>query len=83
MFSKKGFLKNFTEFTGKHLYWSLFFNKVAGTPPVAAFDTSTKKEKNKKEKKKKQMKRRVLNQDLERSHNLKTCKNMKNNKKLI
>ena len=24
---KKVFLKNFTKFTGKHLYWSLFFNK--------------------------------------------------------
>ena len=26
----KGFPKNFTEFTGKHLCQSLFFNKVAG-----------------------------------------------------
>ena len=25
-----GVLKNFTNFTGKHLYQSLFFNKVAG-----------------------------------------------------
>ena len=24
----KGDLKNFAKFTGKHLYWSLFFNKV-------------------------------------------------------
>ena len=23
-------LKNFAKFTGKHLYWSLFFNKVSG-----------------------------------------------------
>ena len=51
MFSKKGFLKDFTEFKGKHLYWSLFFNKVASTLPVAAFDTSTKKEKTKKKRK--------------------------------
>ena len=27
---KKGALKNFTNFTEKHLYQSLFFNKVAG-----------------------------------------------------
>ena len=30
LFCKKGALKNFTKFTGKHLCWSLFFNKVAG-----------------------------------------------------
>ena len=47
MFCKKGFLKNFTKFTGKHLCQSLFFNAVAGldiskntfsyrTTPVAA-----------------------------------------------
>ena len=29
---KKGVLKNFTKFTGKHLCQSLFFNKVAGLP---------------------------------------------------
>ena len=27
---KKGVLRNFTKFTGKHLRQSLFFNKVAG-----------------------------------------------------
>ena len=27
---KKGVLRNFTKFTGKHLCHSLFFNKVAG-----------------------------------------------------
>ena len=27
---KKGILKNFANFTGKHLCWSFFFNKVAG-----------------------------------------------------
>ena len=30
MFYKKGVLRNFTKFTGKHLCQSLFFNKVAG-----------------------------------------------------
>ena len=27
---KIGVLKNFAKFTGKHLYWILFFNKVTG-----------------------------------------------------
>ena len=31
---KKIVLKNFTRFTGKHLRWSLFFNKVAGLRPA-------------------------------------------------
>ena len=31
---KKIVLKNFTRFTGKHLSWSLFFNKVAGLRPA-------------------------------------------------
>ena len=30
MFFKKGVLKNFVNFSGKHLCWSLFFNIVAG-----------------------------------------------------
>ena len=30
---KKGVLRNFTKFTGKHLCQSLFFNKVAGLRP--------------------------------------------------
>ena len=30
VFCKKDVLKNFVQFTGKHLYQSLFFNKVAG-----------------------------------------------------
>ena len=30
VFYKKGTLKNFAKFTGKHLCQSLFFNKVAG-----------------------------------------------------
>ena len=31
VFYKKGVLRNFSKFTGKHLYQSLFFNKVAGS----------------------------------------------------
>ena len=33
VFFKKGVLRNFTKFTGKHLCQSLFFNKVAGLRP--------------------------------------------------
>ena len=33
VFYKKGVLKNFTKFTGKHLCQSLFFNKVARLRP--------------------------------------------------
>ena len=35
LFYKKGVLKNFIKFTGKHLCQSLFFNKVAGLRPQA------------------------------------------------
>ena len=31
---RKGVLRNFTKFTGKHLRQSLFFNKVAGLKPA-------------------------------------------------
>ena len=31
---KKGVLRNFTKFTGKHLCQSLFFNKVPGLRPA-------------------------------------------------
>ena len=31
---KQVFLKNFTKFLGKHLYWSLFFNKASGLRPA-------------------------------------------------
>ena len=31
MFYKKGVLKNFAKFTGKHMRWSLYFNKVAAS----------------------------------------------------
>ena len=34
VFLKKEFLKNFTKFKGKHLYWSLFFNKDSGLRPA-------------------------------------------------
>ena len=31
---KKGVLKNLVKFIGKHLCWSLFYNKVAGLRPA-------------------------------------------------
>ena len=34
MFYNKDLLKNFAKFTGKHLYRSFFFNKVAGLRPA-------------------------------------------------
>ena len=34
MFCKKGVLRNFAKYTGKHLCHGLFFNKVAGVRPV-------------------------------------------------
>ena len=34
VFCKKGVLRNFTKFTGKHLCQSLLFNKVAGPRPA-------------------------------------------------
>ena len=34
VFCKKGILENFAKFTGKHLYQSLFFNKVADPRPA-------------------------------------------------
>ena len=34
VFCKRGILRNFTKFTGKHLYQSLFLNKVAGLRPA-------------------------------------------------
>ena len=41
VFCKKGVLENFTKFTGKHLCWSLFFNKVAGLGPESLFKKNT------------------------------------------
>ena len=32
---RKGVLRNFAKFTGKHLYQVLFFNKVAGSDPCS------------------------------------------------
>ena len=34
LYEKKSVLGNSTKFTGKHLYQSLFFNKVAGLRPA-------------------------------------------------
>ena len=34
MFYKIGTCKNLVKFTGKHLRWSLFLNKIAGWGPV-------------------------------------------------
>ena len=34
VFCRKGDLRNFEKFKGKHLYQSLFFNKVAGLRPT-------------------------------------------------
>ena len=33
-FYKKDVLRNFENFTGKHMYQSLFFNEVAGQPAI-------------------------------------------------
>ena len=38
MFLKKEFLKNFTKFKGKHLYWSLFLNKDSGLRPATLLE---------------------------------------------
>ena len=35
VFCKKGVLRNFSRFTGKHLCQSLFFNKVVSESPVS------------------------------------------------
>ena len=34
MFFKKDALENFAQFTGRYLYWNLFFNKVGGWGPA-------------------------------------------------
>ena len=38
---KKGVLKNFTKFTGKHLCQSLLFNKIAGLRPTTLLKKET------------------------------------------
>ena len=43
VFCKKGTLKNFVKFTGKHLCQSLFFNKVAGLRPATLFKKGSDK----------------------------------------
>ena len=35
-YCKNGVLKNFVKFTGKHMCWSLFFNKLAGLRPATS-----------------------------------------------
>ena len=37
VFYKKGVVKNFAKFIGKHLYQSLFFNKLTGLRPASLF----------------------------------------------
>ena len=41
VFCKKGVLKNFVKFTGKHLCQALFFSKVAGLRPVQLYQKET------------------------------------------
>ena len=41
VFYKKGVVKNFAKFTGKHLCQSLFFNKVAGLNPATLLKKET------------------------------------------
>ena len=41
VFCKKGVLRNFAKFTGKHLCQSLFFDKVAGLRPATLLKKET------------------------------------------
>ena len=41
VFYKKGVVRNFTKFIGKHLCLSLFFNKVAGLRPATFIKKET------------------------------------------
>ena len=41
---KKGVLRNFAKFTGKHLSQSLFFNKVAGLRQVSGLQFYEKRD---------------------------------------
>ena len=41
VFCKKGVLRNFAKFTGKHLCQCLFFNKVAGLRPATLLKRDT------------------------------------------
>ena len=41
VFCKKGALRNFAKFTGKHLCQNLFFNKVAALRPAALLKKET------------------------------------------
>ena len=42
VFCEKGVLRNFAKFTGKHLFQSLFFNKVAGSGPATLLKKRTR-----------------------------------------
>ena len=39
VFCKKGVLRNFAKFTGKHLCQSFFLNKVAGLRPLVSLES--------------------------------------------
>ena len=41
LFCKEGVLENLAKFTGKHLFQSLLFNKVAGPKPAALLKKDT------------------------------------------
>ena len=41
VFRRKGVLRNFAKFTGKHLCHNLFFNKIAGLRPRKKRDPGT------------------------------------------
>ena len=41
MFCKKGVLRNFAKFIRKHLFQSLFFNKIAGMRPATLLKKET------------------------------------------
>ena len=43
---QKGFCKHFKIFTGKHLCWGLFFNKVAGHQPCKFIKARLKRDSN-------------------------------------
>ena len=46
VFCKKGVLRNYAKFTGKHLCQSLFFNKVAGLERTPLMAASVKRDSN-------------------------------------
>ena len=42
VFYKNGIHKDFAKFTGKHLCWSLFFDKVSGLQPATLLKRDSK-----------------------------------------